>query len=287
MPRRSQRTRSVLTFFAQDAGTHNLVYAGADVSKASQAHEALAFCDYWRDVSGRDPEQLVLDSKVCTQAGLAALDRRGVRFLTLRMRSPSLIRHIEGLDAKAWKTVRLDRDGNYRSPQVVEETVTLSDYPDTVRQLLIRGLGREVPTILITNDVRSTAKQLIERYARRMTIEQRLAEFIRSFHLDALSSAVALNVDLDTTLTVWAAAAYDALRRRLPGYASATPDTIWRRFISTPGRITLGPEEVVARLRLRTYSPVMRQAELPDVAVPWWDGRRLRFEFDTPPSRPN
>ncbi|MBA3413522.1 MAG: hypothetical protein H0T09_07500 [Actinobacteria bacterium] len=112
-----------------------------------------------------------------------------------------------------------------------------------------------------------------------MLIEQRLAEAIRSFHLDALSSAVALNVDLDTTLTVWAAAAYDALRRRLPGYASTSPDTIWRRFVSTPGSITLGPHEVVARLRSRTYSPVMRSANLPVIEVPWWGGRPLRFDF--------
>ena len=37
VPRRSQRTRSVLTFFAEDAGTHTLVYANADLSKASQS----------------------------------------------------------------------------------------------------------------------------------------------------------------------------------------------------------------------------------------------------------
>jgi transposase len=34
VPTRSQRTRSVLTFFAQDSGTHNLVYANADLHKA-------------------------------------------------------------------------------------------------------------------------------------------------------------------------------------------------------------------------------------------------------------
>ncbi|MGH3847701.1 MAG: hypothetical protein ACRDS0_40750, partial [Pseudonocardiaceae bacterium] len=34
VPTRSQRSRSVLTFFAQDSGTHNLVYANADISKA-------------------------------------------------------------------------------------------------------------------------------------------------------------------------------------------------------------------------------------------------------------
>ena len=77
-----------------------------------------------------------------------------------------------------------------------------------------------------------------------MRIEQRLAEQIRSFHLDSLSSAVALNVDLDTTLTVWAAAAYDHLRQRLPGYEAMTPDTIWRRFINTSGQITIEPQSV-------------------------------------------
>ena len=37
VPKRSQRARSVLTFFAQDTGTRNLVYANADISQATQA----------------------------------------------------------------------------------------------------------------------------------------------------------------------------------------------------------------------------------------------------------
>jgi hypothetical protein len=36
VPRRSQRARSVLSFFAQDSGTYNLVYANADLSKPSR-----------------------------------------------------------------------------------------------------------------------------------------------------------------------------------------------------------------------------------------------------------
>ncbi len=76
-----------------------------------------------------------------------------------------------------------------------------------------------------------------------------------------------------------AAAAYDALRRRLPGCATATPDTVWRRFVSTNGHVTLGPTEVVARIAERTYSPVLRSADLPEVEVGWWEGRRLRFEI--------
>jgi hypothetical protein len=66
VPSRSQRARSVLTFFAQDTGTHNLVYANADVSKAGQAREAIVFCDHWKAVSGADPKMLIMDQKVTT-----------------------------------------------------------------------------------------------------------------------------------------------------------------------------------------------------------------------------
>jgi transposase len=280
VPRRSQRTRSVLTFFAQDANTHNLIYANADCSKATQAREVIAFCDHWRDLSGADPATVVLDQKVTTQPVLGELDARGVTFITLRMRSVTLQRHIANLDPKAWRTVRLDRDGNYRRPQVVDEQKTLSAYPGTIRQLVVRGLGHDAPTVIITNDRRSTAKQIIERYARRMGIEQRLAEAIRSFHLDALAGAVPLNVDLDVVLSVLAGTVCASLRRRLgAGYSSATPDTLQRRFLSTSGVIINRGDTIVVRLNRRTYSPVLRTANIPDVAVPWWQGRTLHIEY--------
>jgi hypothetical protein len=50
-------------------------------------------------------------------------------------------------------------------------------------------------------------------------------------------------------------------------------------LVSTSGQVTLGPTEVVARIAERTYSPVLRSADLPEVEVPWWGGRRLRFEI--------
>ncbi len=280
VPRRSQRTRSVLTFFAQDAQTHNLVYANADISKAAQAREVLAFCDHWHAVSGAEPTTLVLDQRVTTHDVLGQLDARGIRFITLRMRSASLVRHIEAIDPKAWRTVSLDRDGGYRKPQVIDEEAHISGYPATVRQLVVRGLGRDTATVIITNDRRSSAKQIIERYARRMTIEQRLAEAIRAFHLDALASAVPLNVDLDVVLSVLAGAVCASLRRRLgTGYTNATPDTLQRRFLSTGGVIINRGDGIVVRLDRRTYSPVLRSADIPHTTVPWWDDRTLRFEF--------
>ena len=122
-------------------------------------------------------------------------------------------------------------------------------------------------------------RALLERYARRMNIEQRLAESIWSFHTDALAGSVPLNVDLDVALTVLAGAVCAALRRRLTGYHHATPDTLQRRFLSTTGTIDTNGDTITVHLDRRTYSPVLRQADLPDTTIPWWGNRTLHFEY--------
>jgi hypothetical protein len=257
VPKRSQRARSVLTFFAQDSGTHNLVYATADTSKATQAREAITLCDHWKNVSGHDPALLVMDQKVTTQQILGELDARGVKFLTLRMRSPALIRYINGLTSK-----------------------DLNAHPGTVRQFIVTGLGRDTPTVIITNDHDTTTRNLISQYARRMTIEQRLAEIIRAFCADAPSSTVNLNVDLDIMLAVLAQALLAALRARLPGYHAATPDVIQRRFLETPGQIITTSDAITVRLERRAYSPTLRKANLPATAtIPWLGNRTIRYEL--------
>src|SRR5664280_607054 len=84
------------------------------------------------------------------------------------------------LPAKAWTAMTIARaGGKTRRVQVIDDpTATLSSYPGTLRQIAVAGLGHDEPTILITNDLTSLAKKIVERYARRMNIEQRLAESI-------------------------------------------------------------------------------------------------------------
>jgi transposase-like protein len=282
VPSRSQRTRSVLTFFAEDAESHALLYANADLSKASQAGEVIAFVDHWKAVTGHDPDLLVMDSKVTTQDQLALLTERGIGFITLRARIPKLTTALHALPAKAWTSMTVARaGGTTRTVRVIDDpAVKLTRYPGTLRQLAIAGLGHDEPTLLITNRESLPAKQLIETYSRRMNIEQRLAEAIRSFGLDALAGAVPLNIDLDVVLSVLAHTVCAALRRRLPGYTTATPDTLQRRFLSTGGHILRRRNEIVVRLDRRAYSPVLRQADLPAaITVPWLDGRTLRYEY--------
>jgi hypothetical protein len=281
VPRRSQRTRSVLTFFAQDGDTHTLCYANADLAKTEHADAIIGFCDFWQAATGEDPGLLVFDSQLTTHAKLAELDDRDIKFITLRRRSGRLMSDLARLPDDAWQPVRLDRPGKHRDVSVHQTTVTLErrDY----RQLAIRGLGRDQPTLLITNHRDPTAKRLIERYAQRWAIENQLAHQIRAFHLDSLSSQVPLAVDLDTTLSVLCDAIYRRFANQLAnGYQTATPDTIWRRFINTPGELRFTDDQITVHLRARAHTPVLLDAGYHQrtTTVPWWNGRQLAYRID-------
>jgi len=281
VPRRSQRTRAVLTFFAQDHASTEMVYANADLTKAEQAREVIAFADYWQDVCGTDPGLLVFDSKLTTYKVLSELTERGIRWLTLRERGPKLMAELAALPASEWKTVRVERSGRYRAPQIHDQLIKIKDIEAPVRQLAVRNIGRDQPTLLITNDIQRTTKQLFARYAERMGIENELDAYISGFHLDALSSGLPLNVDLDTTLTVIAGNLYRLLARQLPRYEHATPDRLWRHFLDSTGTLHLTDDALTVDLRVRTYHPVLIDAGLADQAtpIPWLDGRPLRFRF--------
>ena len=122
---------------------------------------------------------------------------------------------------------------------------------------------------------------MFTRYAERMLIENELAYLIAGFHLDALSSGLALNVDLDTTLTVAAANTYRLFARRLPRYERAQPERLHRDFINVDGTIHIDHDSVTVEINPRTYSPALLDVgyQTLEVPIPWWNNRRLRFTF--------
>ena len=107
--------------------------------------------------------------------------------------------------AADWRKVILSNVGRiYRTPRILERQVRLKDYPGDIRQIAVTDLGHEKPTLLLTNQMRPPAARLIDRYARRMVIENTIADAIDFFHMDALSAAVPMKIDLDVQLTLMA-----------------------------------------------------------------------------------
>jgi len=281
VPKRSQRTRAVLTFFAQDHASTEMVYANADITKAEQAREILTFAEYWRATTGAEVGLLVFDSQLTNYAVLNELTERGLTWLTLRKRGQSILDSLTKLPTNAWTTYRIDRAGRYRHPQMHEDMVTIKGITNQVRQIAVRNIGRDEPTLMLTNALTAPAKDLFTRYAERMIIENELDAYLGGFHLDALTSAVPLNVDLDTTLTVVAGNLYRILARKLSRYETATPERIWRHFLDTPGTLNITDHAVTVDLNLRTYHPALIDAGFADLdlPIPWWNNRHLRFRF--------
>ena len=281
VPRRSQRTRAVLTFFAQDHASSEMAYANADITKAGQAREIIAFADYWQHATGSDPGLLVFDSQLTTYKILDELTGRGINWLTLRQRGKNELARLAALPASARKSATITRTGRYRRPRLHEDMVKLTGVSSRVRQIAVKNIGRDEPALLITHDLATPARELFARYAERMIVENELDAYIGGFHLDALTSGVPLNVDLDTTLTVVAGNLCRLLALKLDRYQNATPDKIWRHFLDATGTLHITGTGVTCALNLRSHHPVLIDAGFADleIPIPWWDGRTLRFRF--------
>jgi hypothetical protein len=173
----------------------------------------------------------------------------------------------------------------YRTPRVFDQRVRIADRD--FRQLFIRDLGHEEPTILLTNDRKASAGKLIVRYAQRMLIENALSDGVRSFHMNALSSSVGLKVDFDMALLVLASGLYRLLATKVRGYADAQARQIFRDIVDMPADVEVTDKEVRVDFHRRAHLPLILASGLTGtmVNVPWWPGRTLLLSTNSGPRR--
>jgi len=281
--KRSRRQKGVLAFLAQDADKRVFCYANAAVRKETQNDEILRFVEYWKQRTGHLPEELVFDSKLTTYRNLSRLNELGIPFITLRRRDPKMLKEIHAQPVSAWRRIELESIARaYRTPRILDQTVTLRDYAGSIRQITVTDLGHEEPTIVVTNQLRRSAIQLIGRYAQRMLIENGIADGVDFFHIDALSSAVAMKVDCDLQLTLMASSLYRLLGEQVGnGYATAKSQHIFRDFINAVAQVMITEREIIVRFQKRAHNPLLMAAgfDKTNLPVPWLGNRRLQLVF--------
>lgn len=275
---------SIMVFVAQDRHSRVMCYATANVLRDDMDAMAVRFTDYWKEQTGAYPQELLFDSRVTTYEHLAELERRQIGFTTIRRRGCAMLRRVEQLADSAWSSCQLSQaKGAKREIQYIDEEAAPAGYCGKLRQLIVRGLGREEPTFFLCNNrpEKRTAREVIQRYAQRNLVENGLGEAIKFFHLDCLSSGVRLNVDFDLTLTVVADLLYRMLAWRLKGFARVSPETLYRKFIDTTGSIEIADEQVRVRLVKRAHNPLLKEAGLTGLTAPvsWLGGRPLLIDL--------
>src|SRR5512135_582301 len=279
--KRSRRQKGMLAFLAQDAETRVFCYANGELRKDQQNDEILRFVAFWKQRTGRLPQELIFDSKLTTYANLSTLNGMGIEFITLRRRSKKLLAEVAQTPLSAWRRIELESISRaYKTPRVLDRRIRLRDYDGPLRQLTVADLGHEEPTLLLTNQLTRSATQLIGRYAQRMLIENHIEDGIDFFHMDALSSAVALKVNCDLQLTLMASSLYRLLAGRIGnGYEHAKSRHLFRDFIDASAKVTITESEIVVKYQKRAHNPLLVAVgfDKTDEAVPWLGNKRLRL----------
>lgn len=283
IPCRGQACPSVQTFFAQVHEKQVFCYANANLTRDQQTQEVTRFVDYWKDLTGRNPQWLYFDSKLTTYSELSELNSRGVYFVTIRRRGSGILKRLQQTAGGDWKSATIDiPKRRNRRIRYLDESIQLDDYDGALRQIAVTGLGREQPTLFLSNHPDASPRQLIVNYARRNGIEDGLGTNVNFFHMDNLSSEVRLNVDLDVTLTVIANSCYRWLAGQLKGFDHAKPKQLSRKFIETSGQIELLPNRILqVTLDRRCHNPILREAALDKEGppIPWLNGHCIQFNY--------
>lgn len=90
--------------------------------------------------------------------------------MTIRRRGATILRRLADLPASPWTKAAIDTPKrSHQQIRYLQETLRLRGYEGPIRQIAVAGLGRDQPTLLITNHFlsgyeKAAPKQLYRRF---------------------------------------------------------------------------------------------------------------------------
>ncbi|MCI0512862.1 transposase, partial [candidate division KSB1 bacterium] len=184
--------------------------------------------------------------------------------------------------AEKWQKVQLQiPKRKYQEVSVTESRVMLKDCHHPVRQIIVKDHGRAQPTFIITNDSELSLQTVLEVYAKRWRIENKLAELVTFFNLNALSSPVMIRVHFDVLWTMLADTFYHRLALDLRRFEKHLAPSIFKKFINMPGKLIYDGEQFYVKIRKRAYTPILKSvAKLASAfRVPWLNNKLVKIEW--------
>jgi len=277
---RGKVMKGALCLFAQDADSKLMLYSASDIQRDEADDQVLSFLSFWKQVRRGVSPTLVFDSRFTSYTKLSDLNAQDVRFITLRRRGSKLLSQAD--DASGWRRIHIPHaKRKFQNPKVHESTVSLRGYEGSVRQLIVRGNGHEKPTFLISNDLESPAELLVGNYARRWRVENGIAEAVKFFHLNSLSSPILTKIHFDIAVTVVADTLYTMLAHKLRGFEDCDAPKLYRHFVRGKGSVAVRGDTVTVTYPRRAHNPILRAVQwsrLP-TQLPGLEGANLKLQF--------
>jgi hypothetical protein len=277
---RGKALKGANTFFAQDGENDSLIYTRADIKRSESSEEIKKFVDYWLKVKGIVDETLVFDSKLTRYNILYELDEDKVKFITLRTRGKKLLEETLKIPDKDWEKVYLPiPKRKYKHVKVHQSKVSLINEKKAFRQLIVKDHGRAQPTFIISNNEKMETLEILTIYAKKWHIENKLAELVKFFCLNALSSPIMIRIHFDLLWTVVADTVYHLFAKDLRRFENCRAQKIFKQFVDMPGLIEYDGKAFTVKVRKRAATPILLGVEKlnKDIIVPWLDHSSVRI----------
>lgn len=278
---RNKAMKGALTLFAQDAQSKLIIYTAADIHRDEADDQVLDFLAFWKKINRGVDSTLVFDSRFTSYENLSALNAQGVHFITLRRRGKKLLDQVKGL--KPWKKIHLDTvKRKYPNPLVHESIISLKGYEGLLRQVIVKGNGHEKPAFLIANDFDCPLELLVGNYSRRWRVENAIAEAVKFFSLNALSSPILVKVHFDVVMTMIADTLYSMLAKKLRGFEDCDASKIFRNFVRGRGLVRVKGQKLEISFPKRAHNPILRSVpwHLMPSRLSWLADLELNLSFD-------
>jgi len=279
---RHQALKGVNTVFAQDNHSNAIVYTRADILRKDETKEVLKFVEHWKSVKGSVKETLVFDCKFTSYQILDDLNNDGIQYITLRKRNNKLIQETLHIEKEKWTAVHIPiPKRKHKQCRIHESQVIIKEGCDPVRQIIVKDHGRSQPTYIITNNMELKVKDVLIVYAKRWRIENKFGELVSFFNLNALSSSLMVRIHFDILWTMIADTLYHRFAQDLPRFEHERANTIFKRFVNMPGKITYDGDQFVIKIRKRAHTPILMKLKklTGGVRVPWLDNRIVRIQW--------
>jgi hypothetical protein len=260
------------TVFAQDSQSNTILYTRADILRKNETLEIKKFVDYWKSIQGKVDETLVFDCKFTKYSILNELAQDGIKFITLQKRYPALLKNTQEISKDQWLKISLPiPKRKYQKVSVYETEIFLKDCVHPFRQIIVKDHGREQPTFIISNNYQLKLETILEVYAKRWHIENKLAELVAFFNLNALSSPLMIRIHFDILWTMIADTLYHRFAQDLKRFENLRAPTIFKKFINIPGRVIFNGHKFQIRIRKRAYTPILKGVKKlsQPFSVPW------------------
>lgn len=285
--KRNKALSSMLAVLAQDPDSGIIDYGDTNVMHKNESNVVLEYLDFYRqDGKKGDLKYLVFDSRFTNYENLAKLERKNIKFLTIRRRGKNIIESIRALDKGKWTTIRVESSAmKKRTLKVYDDKIILRGYcdesgiPKEIRQVAITGNGKIKPALIITNDFDISTETVVRKYARRWLVEKEISEQVEFFHLNKLSSSMVIKVDFDLTMTILAHNIYRLFAMDLGRYFAMSDERIYEKFIANSGNIRITVNNITIEMKKKRELPLILEtmARYKESKYEWLENMSLDF----------